>query len=201
MLTIDTTAMTVTSTVQVPLSINSAYPSGKITDTSSDFVVSGMSFVAPRAVSLLPDGGFETGNSGWVPFNIGTMTRVTSPIRSGSYAMRVTSTSSTYNLVGMTQNTAVPTSTAGRAYTASCYVRPSTSNLEVRIRLLQYTQDFGAYQNLGTTVVDTLPANVWTRVAVTGTATASGQRVIPQIYASFQTTSTGHLVYDDCSLS
>jgi hypothetical protein len=115
--------------------------------------------------------------------------------------MKVTSTAPTYALVGMTQNTAVTGSTSGKTYTASCYVRPSTTNLEVRIRLLQYTQNFGSYQNLGTTIVTTLPANTWTKVAVTGTATASGQRIIPQIYASFQTVATGHLVYDDCSLT
>lgn len=206
-LTIDTKANTVTSAVLVPLSTNKAFPSGKITDAASSFVASGMSFVGPTgtpatpATELLPDGGFEKGASGWAPFKIGTMTRVTSPVRSGSSAMKITSTSMTYDLVGMTQNTVVASSTSGKAYTASCYVRPSTANLEVRIRLLQYTQSFGANQNLGTTVVTALPVNTWTKVTVTGTATASGQRIVPQVYASFQTAATGYLVYDDCSLT
>ena len=158
--------------------------------------------VAPAPSELLPDGGFEAGNGGWVPFNdTPVMTRVTSPVRSGSYAMKVTATQPLYTLVGMTQNTVVTSSSEGAAYTASCYVRPSTPNLEVRIRLLQYTQNFATNQKLGTNIVSTLPANTWTKVTVTGTATAAGQRIIPQIYASFQTTSTGYLVYDDCSLT
>ncbi|MDR3068131.1 MAG: hypothetical protein LBU50_01320, partial [Cellulomonas sp.] len=150
---------------------------------------------------LLPDGGFEKGNGGWAPFDKPTMTRVTSPVRSGRYAMKVTATSPTYTLTGMTQNTVEASSVRGATYTASCYVRPSLANLEVRIRLLQYTPSFGANTKLDTTVVDTLPANTWTKVTVTGTATAADQRIVPQIYASFQTTSTGYLVYDDCSLT
>ncbi|MDR3068742.1 MAG: hypothetical protein LBU50_04490, partial [Cellulomonas sp.] len=155
----------------------------------------------PPATELLPDRGFEKNAGGWSPFSIGNLTRVTSPVRSGSYAMKVTSPSMTSALVGMTQNTAATSSTSGKTYTATCYVRPSTANLEVRIRLLQYTQNFGSNEKLGTTVVSTLPTGTWTKVTVTGTATASGQRIIPQIYASFQTAATGYLVYDDCSLS
>ncbi len=203
-LKIDTKANTVTSAVLVPLSTNKAYPSGTITDAASTFVASGMDFVAPAVPSapeLLPDGGFEKGTGGWAAFGNANIARVTSPARSGSSAMKVTSTSTTYGSVGMTQNTAVPSSTNGKTYTASCYVRPSTANLEVRIRLLQYTQNFASNEKLATTVVSTLPANTWTKVSVTGTATASGQRIIPQIYASFQTLATGYLVYDDCSLS
>lgn len=203
-LKVDTKADTVTSAVLVPLSTDKASPSGKITDAASSFVASEMSFVSAAATpapELLPDGGFEKGVGGWTSFKIGSMTRVSSPVRSGSSAMKITSPSMAYDLVGMTQNTAVSSSTSGKTYTASCYVRPSTANLEVRIRLLQYTQNFGANQNLGTTVVTPLPANTWTKVTVTGTATASGQRIIPQIYASFQTAATGYLVYDDCSLT
>jgi hypothetical protein len=155
----------------------------------------------PPTPQLLPDGGFERSASGFIPFTTGTMTRVTSPVRSGSYAMRITATSSSYALTGMTQNTAVNGSKAGQAYTAQCYVRPSTPDLEVRIRLLQYTQDFGANVKLGTTVLTNLPVNTWTPITVTATATANGQRIIPQIYASLQTTGTGHLVYDDCTLN
>ncbi|MCL2850464.1 MAG: metallophosphoesterase [Micrococcales bacterium] len=203
-LTIDTKAMSVTSTVTVPMSNNSAYPSGKITDAASSFTVTGMGFkvgAAPTTKELLPDPGFEAGMGGWSAFNVGNMTRVSSPVRSGTYAMKITAVASSYQLVGMTQNTAVASSTNGKTYTATCYVRPSTANLEVRIRLLQYTANFGSNQNLGTTVVSTLPANTWTKVSVTGTATAAGQRIIPQVYASFQTTATGYLVYDDCSLT
>lgn len=203
-LKVDTKANTVTSSVLVPQSTNKAYPSGTITDAASSFTASGMNFVAPAAApatELLPDGGFEKGTGGWTAFGNASVARVASPARSGTSAMKVTSTSLAYGTVGMTQNTAATSSTNGKTYTASCYVRPSTANLEVRIRLLQYTQDFGSNEKLGTTIVTTLPANTWTKVAVTGTATASGQRIIPQIYASFQTVATGYLVYDDCSLS
>ncbi len=171
--------------------------------------LAGAAVAAPPATSaapavaqqLLPDGGFESGNGGWTPFSSPTLTRVSSPVRSGKQAMKVTATSPLYTLTGMTQNTAVASSAAGSAYTASCYVRPSRAGLEVRIRLLQYTQDFGSNLNLGTTVLAAVPASTWTKVTVTGTATADGRRIVPQVYASLQATSTGYLVYDDCSLT
>lgn len=156
---------------------------------------------AARGPELLPDPGFEKGTGSWSPFQIGEITRVTSPVHSGTSALKVQSTSATVQLTGLTQNAAVANSTAGKAYTAQCYVRPSTADLEVRIRLVEYAQDYSSNTKLGTTVVSTLPANTWTLVEVTGVAAASGKRIIPQVYASFQTKSTGYLVYDDCSLS
>ena len=150
---------------------------------------------------LLPDGGFESGDGGWKPFNVGNMTRVTSPVRSGAYAMKVTSPLDYRDLTGLTQNTAVDDSAQGKTYTASCYVYPSAPGLEVRIRLAQYSPDFASHEFLGTTVQRTLPADTWTQVSVTGTATADGQRIIPQIYSTLQTVDTGYLVYDDCSLT
>ncbi len=158
--------------------------------------------VAPPmpVTELLPDPGFESGLSGWKAFNIGTLTRVTSPVHSGRYALKVVSPSTSINLVGLTQNTVIENSVAGRTYTAQCWVRPSAPGLEVRMGMLEYTQNFGSNVKLGYTIVPSLPANEWTLVKFSGTATASGKRIIPQVYASFQTSRTGYHVYDDCSV-
>lgn len=156
---------------------------------------------ATPPAELLTDPGFENSNGGWVAFNIGTLSRVTSPIRSGTRALKVTSPSASTNLVGLTHNSVVSNSTGGKQYTAQCYARPTTAGLNVRIRFLEYTQNYSSNINLGQTVITSLPQNTWTLVKVTGTATASGKRIIPQIYSTNQTSATGSIVYDDCSVT
>lgn len=197
-LTIDVSAMTVSSEVLVPKAIN-GQPQGKIVDAYSDFTVQDMAFV--RRSELLSDPGFESGSSDWIPFVVGDQERVTSPVHGGSYAMKVTSPNPLYGLTGMTQNDAMVDTVAGQEYTASCYVRPTRSGMEVYMQLAQYARDYSSHEYLNTTLVQKLPANEWTQVTVTATATDSGQRMIPQIFGVFQTKNTGYLVYDDCSFS
>src|SRR4051812_2606692 len=156
---------------------------------------------APPVVELLPDPGFESGNGGWTPFNVGTFARVASPVHGGGSALRIAATGSGTALVGMTQNSVVSSSTAGQAYTAQCWVQPTGGSLNVLMRLLEYTQNFGSFSTLQSTTVATLPTGAWTLVRVTGTAVRAGERVIPQIYSTRETTATGSLVYDDCSVS
>jgi hypothetical protein len=156
---------------------------------------------APPVVELLPDPGFESGNGGWTPFNVGTFARVASPVHGGGSALRIAATGSGTALVGMTQNSVVSSSTAGQAYTAQCWVQPTGGSLNVLMRLLEYTQNFGSFSTLQSTTVATLPTGAWTLVRVTGTAVRSGERVIPQIYSTRETTATGSLVYDDCSVT
>jgi hypothetical protein len=94
----------------------------------------------------------------------------------------------------------VTNSVAGKRYTAQCYVQPTSANLNVQIRFLEYAQDYSSNIKLGSTVVSSLPTGSWTLMKVTGTATASGKRIIPQIYSTNETTNTGSIVYDDCSV-
>jgi len=151
---------------------------------------------------LLPDPGFESGNGGWIAFKVGTLTRVSTPFHGGSFALRVAATGTAANLVGLTQNTVISNSVAGRSYTASCYVEPTSSgSLDATIRLLEYTQNFGSNTQLQTVTVINLHLNTWTLVRVTGVAVRAGERIIPQIYSSKETTANGSLVYDDCSLT
>ncbi|MHA7145588.1 outer membrane protein assembly factor BamB family protein [Arthrobacter sp. TmT3-37] len=152
-------------------------------------------------VELLPDPGFESTNGGWKAFTTGTLTRVTTPIHGGKGALKVTAASITSGLVGLTQNTAVASATQGKTYTASCWVRPSSSGLTVVSRILQYAADMSSNTKLVTKTQTQLPANTWTKITVTGTATKTGTRIIPQIYSINQTTTTGSITYDDCSLT
>ena len=150
---------------------------------------------------LLPDPGFESGNGGWIAFKVGTLTRVSAPVHGGAFALKVAATGTAATLVGLTQNSAVSNSVAGRSYTASCYVEPTSANLNVSIRLLEYTQNFGSNTQLQIATVNTLPLNTWTLVQVTGVGLRAGERIIPQIYSSKETTATGSLLYDDCSVT
>lgn len=295
LLRIDTATGAISSSVYVPISLNTSYPTGYLTDPASDVVVTGMNWVQPQAqllltvppaptgvaasagngsaavaftppssgdgaviasytvtsapggltatgtgspvtvtglangvsytftvhatnsagngpesaasnavtpnyVELLPDPGFESGNGGWVAFKVGTLVPVSSPVRGGARALRVNAIAGTASLVGLTQNGAVPYSVAGKRYTAQCYARATTSGLNAQIRLLQYAQNFSSNTNLGSNLISGLPTNTWTLVRVTGTATTSGLRITPQIYSTNETTRTGSIAYDDCSV-
>ena len=80
-------------------------------------------------------------------------------------------------------------------------MQPTGANLNVLIRFMEYTQAFGSGTVLQTTQLNNLPANAWTQATVTTTALRSGERIIPQIYSTNEKTSTGNLLYDDCSVT
>src|ERR1019366_1217484 len=214
------TSYTVAASPGTATATGSASPitvSGLTNGTSYTFVVTATNTAGPGPASapsnsvtpvhtvttqLLPDPGFESGNGGWIAFKVGTLTRVGTPVHGGAFALRVAATGSAANLVGLTQNSVVSNSVAGRSYTASCYVEPTLSgSLNATIRLLEYTQSFSSYTQLQTVTVNTLPLNTWTLVQVTGVALRAGERIIPQIYSTTETTATGSLVYDDCSVT
>jgi hypothetical protein len=152
-------------------------------------------------LELLADPGFESGIGGWVAFSVGNLTRVAAPVHGGAGALNITATAATPAKVGMTQNTVVAKSVAGAVYSAQCWVRPSSAGLNLQLRFLEYTSNFSSNVQLGSTAISSLPANVWTLVRVTSTAVNSGERMIPQIYSTNQTTATGSIVYDDCSVT
>ena len=187
---------------------------GLTNGTSYDFRVSAINSVGtgqPSATvtsspgasgpELLTDPGFETNTSGWAPFSVGTLTRVPSPVHSGANALNIAAVSATASKVGMTQNSVVSKTTAGTIYTAQCWVQPTGANITVQLHFVEYTQNFSSYVLLGTNSIPRLTAGVWTLVKVSSTAVASNERMIPQIYSTNQTTSTGNLIYDDCSVT
>ncbi|MGH1549674.1 hypothetical protein ACRAWB_11080 [Leifsonia poae] len=79
-------------------------------------------------------------------------------------------------------------------------MRPSAGGLNIQARFLEYTQNFGSDIHLPLTSIASLPANTWTKVTWAGTAQRSGERMVPQIYSTNQTSTTGSIVYDDCSV-
>lgn len=155
----------------------------------------------PPAASLISDPGFEAGTSGWKSFTSGTLTSVTNPVRSGNRALTVTATSATRGLVGITHNTAVTSSVKGASYTMTCWVRPSTPGISLTVRFLEYPSNWSRATHLATKTITTLPAGTWTAVSFTAAAVNSNDRMIPQLYSTNQTTKTGSITYDDCSLT
>ncbi len=135
-------------------------------------------------------------------FTSGTLTRVSAPVRSGGSALKVTRpTTGATQLNGLTQNTAMTQSVAGKSYTAQCYVRPNAVRPERTDPLPRVHPELGdEHQACGTTSVASLPIDAWTLVKVTAVAQASGDRIIPQIYSTNMTSATAAIVYDDCSL-
>lgn len=157
--------------------------------------------VPPAAAQLLTDPGFEAGTGGWRAFTTGTLTSVTSPVHGGSRALTVSAVSATPGSVGITHNTAVTASVKGATYTISCWVRPSSAGLNLTVRFLEYPTDWSTSTHLTTTTVKALPVSTWTAVRVSSVAVNSGDRIVPQLYSANQTTKTGSITYDDCSLT
>lgn len=156
---------------------------------------------SPTNPELLPDPGFETGLSGWKAFDTGTLTRITSQVHGGAYALQVTRSTTSTTKTGLTLNDIVKNSVAGTTYEASCYVRPNITGLNLTFRFLEYSLNYSSVTKFPTDVIiSSLPANTWTKLTVQATAAKSGERMIPQIYSANQYRNTGAIVYDDCSL-
>lgn len=150
---------------------------------------------------LLPDPGFELGTGGWKAYSTGSLTPVTSPKHEGAKALRVTATSSSPGKTGLAHHSVITNSRQGKPYSASCWVYSTGTNLNLTIRLLEQPQDYSTRIQLASKTITSLPAKSWTKISITGTAARSGERVIPQIYSTNQTTLTGHIVYDNCSVT
>ena len=152
------------------------------------------------APQLLADPGFETGNGGWAPFIVGTFSRTSATVRSGNSALSIASPLPTATYVGMTHNTVVTNSVAGRQYTLSAMCDRPTQDAPSPSASWSTPRTSPPTSRSGTTTVNNLSTAAWTPVTVTGTATASGRRVILQIYSTNQTSTTGTIAYDDCSV-
>ncbi|GEM_PF-684803 len=189
-----TTVSSLTNTTAYDFSVTASNSVG----SSAGVSISG---VTPTAPELLADPGFESGLSGWSGFGFGVPTTVTTPVHGGTKAVSVSSNSTTVGLSGMSNINLIKNSVVGKQYSAQCWVRPTVANTTVMIRFLQYDQLIKVNTNIGTTTATALPLNTWTLVRVTGTATIAGYRIIPQVYATVQTSSTGSVIYDDCSVT
>ena len=135
-------------------------------------------------------------------FSVGTLTRVSSPVHGGRTTLKVASPNTAAQLVGLTQNSVVANSVAGASYGFSCWVQATAPNLNLTARFLEYTQNYSSNIHLNpVTTLAAVPVGVWTKVTVTSTAINSGERVIPQIYSSNETSANGSIYYDDCSVT
>jgi hypothetical protein len=151
----------------------------------------------PPSTNRLPDPGFEAGLGGWKAFGKATATWAAAPDHAGRHAVQVATASATPTLAGITQNTVVPSTVTGTAYTASCWVRTSSPGVSVTGRFLEYVHSMSSDTHFPATSV-TPTAGMWTLVTVTSTAVGRGDWMIPQFYATNLTHSAGTLTIDDC---
>lgn len=178
-----------------------AVATNEVGDSSASTASNSVTPTSPANPELLPDPSFETGLSGWKAFDTGTLTRITSQVHGGAYALQVTRSTTSVTKTGLTLNDVVKNSVAGTTYEASCYVRPNIAGLNLTFRFLEYSLNYSSVTKFPTDVIiSSLPANTWTKVTVEATAVKSGERMIPQIYSANQYRNTGAIVYDDCSL-
>ena len=114
--------------------------------------------------------------------------------------MSVTSTSSSQGSTGIN----LPSITgnpvqAGVRLTGSCWIRAtSASNLGTRIKLSEGAES--TWTTLSDVAGPTAQTGGWVKASVTGTIPTTGGQIILSVYSTNQTSSSGALVYDDCSV-
>jgi hypothetical protein len=65
---------------------------------------------------------------------------------------------------------------------------------------MEYTPTFRSSVGLAPVSVSNLPTTTWTLLKVTSKALKAGERMLPVLYSTNETTRTGSLVFDDCSV-
>jgi hypothetical protein len=225
LLKIDTANGTISSSVYAPTSTNAAYPSGYITDQFSNFVTTGMNWVQPDTApvpvpdpdptptpppaptNLLTNGGFEAATPVMKAYNTtnSVLAYATSPVRSGTKALKVTSKVTSANSAGFNYAPAISNVPAGARVTAQCYV---TANLaakyKARLRLTELTPAGGAITgNVAETVTSTgVQSPGWQLVSVSYTKQQAANTLTLSGYSNdLNSTNKGALTFDDCQLT
>jgi len=141
---------------------------------------------------MVTNPGFERGTAGWnAPLS--DLHRVAG--RDGGYAARVSRPDAGVGVLNDTPN-AVESTTAGRVYTASAWVRSSSTALDLQLRIREVAQDGSVHTSLKAL---TLPDSGWHAVSVTHTAARSGSTLDLNVLAP-DLPSTASFDVDDVSV-
>jgi hypothetical protein len=153
------------------------------------------------APNLILDPGFEATPPSWTTFGPKTvLTPVTMP-RSGSRSMQITSTASGTVSTGATTQPVQVTTTAGKSYTATCWVRSATV-VGAYVQVQEYTQTWQRVADPVASAKVTLDDPTrWVAVSVTYTATGSGNLLPLTVFSNSLRVNGGALLVDDCSVT
>lgn len=150
----------------------------------------------PEPTNLVPNGGFESGVTGWAGENA-TLAAVTTPVRSGTQAAQLTVTAAGDAHLKTAQFFNV---TPGATYTPSLYQRSATVGREGYLQINWWTVDYGYIATVTHGYVTTTTTG-WTQQAGPGiVAPANATRC--EVKASFVGCAAGEVHYvDDVSLA
>jgi hypothetical protein len=156
----------------------------------------------PAAGNGLTDPGFEAAKLGWSTFGHGPVLTRVSGGRSGSYALQITSTDPYPATAGGTSNPVQVTTTAGRVYTARCWVRSDTK-IEAAVQVQEYTTSWVRAGNAGRSPLIWLTdPGRWYELSVTYTAAQDANLLPLTVFSPELGVPNGTaLIVDDCSLS
>jgi phosphatidylinositol-3-phosphatase len=152
--------------------------------------------------NLLGNPGFETGTTGWVTYGPATTLSATTDARTGSSALSVVTTSTSYTSAGASDGSkpTISSTVAGGHYTASCWVK-TPAPLTVTLQLKEYTPKWVVPTGTTAATASVKPTDSgWHQLTTGDTAASTGDMVQLSIYSTSAKAGVGFEV-DDCSLS
>jgi hypothetical protein len=175
----------------------SAPASGNVPVPSAPLATS-IPTVAPSPTDLLSNSSFESADlSGYGPWQ-STATRITTPVKSGSYALKVAQLSSGYTWFTIDSWPQVVNATAGTTYTASVYVAapPAWVGKTVELVLRESVHDV-KHTNQRLWVKDVTLTSAYQLVQVSGQADANDTMSVYLGPPSSQHAGSGEYFYAD----
>jgi endo-1,4-beta-xylanase len=147
-------------------------------------------------VNLLQNGNIEGGTASWSCFGGCTRTAVTSPVRGGANALRVTARPASYS--GPSQNLSASQMVSGATYTSSVWVRSETGTPSVKVTLkLDTTTSSNNYITLGSQTVN---STGWTQITTSVPISWTGTVTSAMWYVETNG-GTDNLIIDDASFA
>lgn len=159
-----------------------------------------LTFTTSKTPDLLSDPGFESGTSGWSSFPGGTLSRVSSPVHSGSHAAKITPSTASQYQAGIRQNALVTNAVGGKLYTLSCWVRLSAAGPYLRAQIEDFSHDLSVGYLQPATVIARPVAGAWIQITASARALHNGDRMIPEVFAGGGGANTTVLYFDDCAV-
>lgn len=138
--------------------------------------------------NILTNPGFESGTSGWLARS-GTISAVTSPVRTGTYSGRSTGRTATWQGI---QQDVLGKMVAGQAYQISAYVRISAASDTVKVSIQKTDGNGTTYANVATGT-----ANNTGWIQLSGNYTLSVTGTLTELLVYFEGPASGVDIYVD----
>ncbi len=160
----------------------------------------------PTVLNLLANPGFEQWSGGlpvgWTTYGPATTLTQSTDAHSGSYSVKIATTSSTYAASGINDGAkpTISSTVAGTTYTASCWVKASAS-ITVTVQLHEVTQNWASVNTAAVSSLHLPTTTSWYQIQVTYTTIGTGNKMPLSVYSTNTVSGGATFQVDDCSLS